>query len=272
MSDFQWNSTEYDERWFHVLACLLARTKRQQDPRSTVDPGIGLATKNEDEDDSDCPSDIGDESATITPRYLVKERGKSKLLEKFLERLAEFMAHVATASKKSDDVCATAILEEEDHATVYFAKNGSLTEEDRTMGRQLQTWLQVTAALGERRDLAKDALWKAMVIWSAPRLLHYRKILASSFRAVGVTWSSETSETDGRLAAVQAFCFAEPAPAVQDSVGSWSEIITICYELRYEPSLLPYLNDCFNMREVVSPQQVSTLSRNLAFLGRLRSA
>jgi hypothetical protein len=62
---------------------------------------------------------------------LTRESGKPKLVEKFLDRVAEFMTRETAPGKKSDDVCATRLLESEGHATVYVAKNGSLEDEDK---------------------------------------------------------------------------------------------------------------------------------------------
>ncbi|KAF4627907.1 hypothetical protein G7Y89_g10243 [Cudoniella acicularis] len=173
MSDFQWSSTEYDERWFHVLACLLARTQQQQNPERIIDTESSPYSKHESEDESDCDSDV--EDVPITPRHLAKEKGKPGLLEKFLDRLAEL--------------------------------------------------------------LSREGI---------PNI-------------------------DRKLAAVQAFCSTESDPAIANSVGHWTEIITICYELRYELSLLTYLEGHSEMRGRIS-QKALTLWRSLAYLGRLRSA
>jgi hypothetical protein len=271
MSGFHWSQTQFEERWFHILACLLARIRQQQDTNTGITLGTGSATPLEEDDESDTGDD---ENATTTPRNIAKENGKPKLLRKFLDRLAEVMAHEIAPDMKADDVCATGILEYEDHVKVFVAKNGGLRDDDNKMMKHLQIWLRTLSVLGERRDVKRDEMWKKMVIWSEPRLLYYRKTLASIFQHTGIIWSSSDMSPliDRKLAALQEFCSNEPDAPVEKFVEQWTEIITICYELRYEPVLESYLKDRFNKRGILALEKASALWRNLAFLGRLRAA
>lgn len=37
-SEFQWEATQFEDSWLHVLACFLAPINRQQDPRAPRTP------------------------------------------------------------------------------------------------------------------------------------------------------------------------------------------------------------------------------------------
>jgi hypothetical protein len=271
MSTFDWNLTGFEERWFHALACILVRACRQQDPSHN-----SAASMSEDEKDvSDSGSD--DDVATITPRNIARTVGKRKLLEKFLDRLAETMAHEVRGDKKADGVCAAALHENDGAATVYIAKNRALTDEDRNFMRKLQIWLQSIAKVGERRDFRTDGMWKALVEWNAQRLLYYRDQLASSFRALDGSCSakkisSETERVAKKLAIVQVFCEETSTAGPELAIGVWAECITICYELRYEPDIVPCIMSLYQSRGAVVIQNALRLKRRLAFFGRLRLA
>jgi hypothetical protein len=271
MSDFQWSLTRFEERWFHVLACLLRRSRQQQDTDTTITSVAAAPESLEDDEESDGDNDEGD---LVVPRNIAKEHGKPKLLEKFLDRLAEVMAHEIAHSKKNDDVCATGMQEYEDHITIFVAKNGGL-ETDKKMLRHLQKWLRVLAVLGERHDIKNDFMWKKLVIWSEPRLLYYRNRLAHLFHDIGITWSSVNMSgplIGRKLAAVQKFCSGGCSAAIKDCVEEWTEIITICYELRYESGLESYLKASIDTGGIGAEQNASALQKSLAFLGRLRTA
>jgi hypothetical protein len=267
MSDFQWSRTQFEERWFHVLACLLRRRKQQQDTDTAITLGAESSGSLEDDEESDAYNDE-------TTRNIAKEHKKPKLRRNFLDRLAEVMAHDISPSKKADDVCATGMLEYEDHVTVYVAKNGGLRDDGRIL-KHLQTWLRVLAVLGERHDIKKDYMWKELVIWNEPRLVYYRNSLRGLFHDIGITWSSADMSRpliERKLAAVQKFCLEVSGAAIKNCVEEWTEIITTCYELRYEPGLESYLKTSINEGGIRAQENAAALRKSLAFLGRLRTA
>jgi hypothetical protein len=272
MSTFDWSLTRFEERWFHALACILVRTCQQQDPSHTIASSrLGL----DETDESDSESD--DDAATITPRNIARTGGKRKLLEKFLDRLAETLAHEVRRDRKADDVCAAAFHENDGAATVYIAKNRALTDEDRSFMRKLQIWLQSIAKVGERRDFQTDKMWKTLVEWNVQRLIYYRDQLSSSFRALGVICSTkkiaaETERVAKKLAFVQAFCEETSTADTELAIGLWAECITICYELRYESDIVPCITSLYQSSGVVEVQNALRLKRSVAFFGRLRSA
>jgi hypothetical protein len=119
-------------------------------------------------------------------------------------------------------------------------------------------------------------MWEELIIWSEPRLLYYRNILTDLFHDIGITWSSADMSRpviERKLAAVQKFCLeASGAAAVKNCVEEWTEIITTCYELRYEPGLEWYLKVSINEGGIRAQENASALRKFLAFLGRLRTA
>jgi hypothetical protein len=273
MSTLNWSLTGFEERWFHALACILVRTSQQQDPSYTTSASSRLGEDETDESDSE--SD--DDAATITPRNIAPTGGKRKLLEKFLDRLAETLAHEVRRDRKADDVCAAAFHENDGVATVYIAKNRALTEEDKSFMRKLQIWLQSIAKVGERRDFQTDKMWKTLVEWNVQRLLYCRDQLCSSFRALGVVCSTkrvsaETEKVAKKLAFVQAFCEETPTADTELAIGRWAQCITICYELRYEPDIVSCITSLYQSSGVVEVQGALRLKRSVAFFGRLRSA
>lgn len=272
MSTVDWSLTGFEERWFHALACILVRTCKQQDPSHT---SVASRLGGDEKDASDSGSD--DDAATITPRNIARTGGKLKLLEKFLDRLAETLAHEVRGDKKADDVCAAALQENDGAATVYIAKNRALTDEDRSFMRKLQIWLRLIAMVGERRDFRTDGMWKTLVEWNAQRLLYYRDQLGLSFRALGIicstkTSSAETERVAKKLDFVQEFCEETSTAGPEMAIGAWAECITICYELRYEPNIVPCIMSLYQSSGAVDIQNALRLKRSVAFFGRLRSA
>lgn len=131
------------------MACLLRRRRQQQDTDTAITFEAGSPGSLEDDEESD------GENAVVAPLNIAKEHKKPKLLRNFLDRLAEVMAHELAPSKKADDVCATGMLEYEDHVTIFVAKNGGVRDDGMIL-KHLQTWLRVLAVLGERHDIKKD--------------------------------------------------------------------------------------------------------------------
>ncbi|KAG9238613.1 hypothetical protein BJ875DRAFT_33643 [Amylocarpus encephaloides] len=143
--------------------------------------------------------------------------------------------------------------------------------------RKLQIWLQLIAKIGERRDFRTDRMWKTLVEWNSQRLSYYRRQLGSSFQDLGVVCSTENISADAervarKLAFVRAFCEETPTTDADLAIGLWGECITICYELRYEPGIVPYITSLYQSSGVVDIQGALRLKRNVAFFGRLRSA
>lgn len=184
-----------------------------------------------------------------------------------MDRLAEVMAR-----KKHDragkDVCATGILEYKDHATIFLAKNGRMRKRDLIICKQLQTWLRITATLGERRSIEKDIMWQTLVEWSKLRLNLYRSELSKLFRGAQFKWpaSDQIINIQQKLQAVQDFSVLE----TEASIKAWAEVVNTCYELRYERCLLSYLEDYCRQLEV--PAKAKHIFKYVAFMGRLRAA
>lgn len=130
--------------------------------------------------------------------------------------------------------------------------------------RTIQIWLRAVASTGERRAILKDKMWSELVNWSLPRLEHYTDHLHSSFT---------TSESDlleiqsavirSKIEALRVCCTGTESP--DDMPTRWTKIITLCFELRYEPSLLPELQAC------LGASKAKLMWRTIAFMGRLRS-
>jgi hypothetical protein len=66
MSDFQWSRTQFEERWFHVLACLLRRRRLQQDTDTAITLEAGSPGSLEDDEESD------GENAVVAHKILPK--------------------------------------------------------------------------------------------------------------------------------------------------------------------------------------------------------
>jgi len=267
---FDWSKTGFEERWFHALACMLARTCKQQDPSDT-----GPASELGDEEEDVSDSGTEDDDATSTPRNIARTVGKPKLLEKFLDRLSETLAS-KVGNDKADDVCAAAFRENYGTATIYVAKNRILSKEDKSMMRKLQVWLQSIANVGERRDFHTDIMWKTLLEWNVPRLHYYRNRLLLSFKALGVPTSTRDSSTDTKriakkLAFVQAFCEKTELAGLELDFENWTESITICYELRYESGFVSCIMSHYQPNDELY-NNLLRLRQNVALLGRLRSA
>lgn len=257
MSTFDWKATQFEERWFHALACLLARTNRQQESHA-IDEA-------QPSDSCDSDADSEDEMETTSPRNNAWSLGKKALKEKFLDRLAEVMAR--EVDQKGDDVFAAGSLDFEDRILVYLARNGGILDTHKRIMRLIQIWLKAVASSGEHRAIEKDKMWSELVIWSLPRLEHYRDQLRSSFASYdGPLWEIRSAATRSKLKALRICCTETGIESADGMKTVWTEIITLCFELRYEPSLLPELQAC------LSATKANLMWRNIAFLGRLRSA
>ena len=92
MSSFQWDCTEFEERWFHVLTVLLTQKRQQQDSGRIISLNAGVAAL-EDEEDEEVDEEVDEEAeGPRVPKDLAEEYGHEYLLRKFLDRLAEVMA------------------------------------------------------------------------------------------------------------------------------------------------------------------------------------
>lgn len=118
MNAFDWKATQFEERWFHALACLLARTNWQQESHAFDEAEPNGAC--------DRDTDVEDETETISPRNIVWSLGRKTLKEKFLNRLSEVMAR--EVDRKGDDVFAAGMLDLEERPVVYLAGNDGISE------------------------------------------------------------------------------------------------------------------------------------------------
>jgi len=262
MSTFDWKATQFEERWFHALACLLAKTNQQQEAHAKEH-------LDEAEPDHTCDSatDVEDETETTSPRNIAGSLGKKILKEKFLDRLAEVMAREMKPDKKRNDVFATGTLDFEHQTVIYLARNDGLLDIHKKMMRMIQIWLRAVASTGERRVISKDKMWSELVTWSLPRLEYYRDQLRSSFTIFqGPLLESRSTVIVSKLEALQICCTSKRTVAPENVTLVWTDIITLCFELRYQPSLLPELETC------LGTTKAKLMWRNIAFMGRLRSA
>lgn len=262
MSAFDWKATQFEERWFHALACLLARTNQQQEAHDE-----SHLDETETEHDDDIGTDVEDETATISPRKIASSLGKKTLKERFLDRLAEVMAREIEAAKKGDDVFATGTLDFEDQTVIYLARNGGLTATHKKMMDKIQIWLRAVAQTGERRDIFKDKMWSELVVWSLPRLTYYMEQLKSNFKLwQGSLTESPVTLIHYKLTELQIHCNSKDNSTPEYSILAWTEIVTLCFELRYETSLLSELTVSSDMTKA------KLVWRDIAFMGRLRSS
>ncbi|OBT41398.1 hypothetical protein VE00_09169 [Pseudogymnoascus sp. WSF 3629] len=156
MSAFDWKATQFEERWFHVIACLLARTNQQQEAYAKEH----LDEADEAEPDTyDSATDVEVETEITSPRNMAGSLGKKILKEKFLDRLAEVMAREMKPDKKRNDVFATGTLDFEHKTVIYLARNDGLLDIHKKMMRMIQIWLRAVASTGERRVVSKDKMW-----------------------------------------------------------------------------------------------------------------
>lgn len=133
--------------------------------------------------------------------------------------------------------------------------------------RMIQIWLRVVASTGERRVISKDKMWSELVMWSLPRLEYYRDELRSSFTLLQDPLLENLSAAiRSKLAALRICCTLKSTVPPESLTLIWTEIITLCFELRYHPSLLSELEAC------LGAPKAKLMWRNIAFIGRLRSA
>ena len=222
-----WDGKTLDKARFHARACLLAVVGRQQNPSS-------LKSNTEEEHhslDGDDSDDDGSDANTIAPKDLIRNSGTKRLKESFLDRLAEVLSREKPKrGEKANHVAATAMVEGDDGATVYVAKNGGLDEIDRSMLRALQIWLRAVAADGRRRDITKDAMWKILVGYYQKRLEFYRQRLAQILEPYLVTIDTEYA-TKKRFPGL-----AKLRSCVTPVGMDWREVVYAAYELQYDKS------------------------------------
>jgi hypothetical protein len=201
MSTFDWKATQFEERWFHALACVLARTNQQQEAYANAHAKEHL-DEAEWDDTCDSETDVEDETENIAGSL-----GKKILKEKFLDRLAEVMAREMNPNKKRNDVFATGTLDFEHQTVIYLARNDGLLDTHKKMMRMIQIWLRAVASTGERRVISKDKMWSELVTWSLPRLEYYRDQLRSSFTIFqGPLLESISTVILSKLEALQICC------------------------------------------------------------------
>lgn len=266
MSTFDWKATQCEERWFHALTCLLARTNKQQEAHAIERPDDA-----EPDHTSDSASDVEEEAETTSPRNIAGSMGKKVLKEKFLDRLAEVMAREMKPDKKHSDVFATGTLDFEHQTVVYLARNDGLLNIHQKMMKMIQIWLRAVASTGERRIILKDKTWSELVTWSLPRLEYYRDQLRDDFTILrsSLLKSRSTiivSKLEALQEALQICCTRERTVAPENVILVWTDIITLCFELRYQPSLSSELEAC------ICITKAKVMWRNIAFMGRVRSA
>ena len=123
-----------DEARFHARACLLAVVGKQQDPSSLNGNAKERLEGSDDEDGGEGVSDADG----IFPKDSVTRSGKKKLSDTFLDRLAEVVSREKPKpGGKAEHVAATAMVEGDDGATVYVAKNGGRDEIAKDASRKL---------------------------------------------------------------------------------------------------------------------------------------
>ena len=173
-----WNFPRLNQQRFAAAALALAYTQKHQDPEKS------LSVSHEDFDDELLDDDL------ISPRDLVRSSSKEKLLQKFLNRLAEVFARQKTipngrparrdnARPDADHVTATRLGFRDGTPIVHVAKNAGLDEEDRKLLSTLQVWLRAIAESGQRRLIEKDVVWNKLVDFNRLRLEFYVSELAS---------------------------------------------------------------------------------------------
>ena len=255
-ASFIWDGKSLDEARFHARACLLAVVGRQQNPDS-----LNRNTKEEHHslDDSDSDDD-GSDATTIAPRMIVKTSGKAKLKESFLDRLAEVLSREKPQpGEKAEHVAATAMMEGDDEATIYVAKNGGLDDVDRSMLHVLKIWVRAIAADGRRRDITKDAMWKKLIDYYQKRLNFYRQGLLQGLEPYLTRIDSEyaTAKRLSGLARLRASLAA---------VGTdWCAVVHAAYELQFDKSGMSDV-------EKIAKEDSRRLWQSIRLLGRLRVA
>ncbi|KAI9721984.1 MAG: hypothetical protein M1812_001942 [Candelaria pacifica] len=276
---------QLNEPRFHALACLLA-TKRQHQESNTSQFNNSVPSQDGvDGSDTDEASDDGDEDETVTPRRLVKSKGTKILKEKFLDRLAEVLScrkawfrkqitHTkgigkANRSKRSkpvvslkdgENVAAAGMVETQQKVMIYVAKNAGLDSNDQKIIRQLQVWIRALATTGRRRYTDTDSFWGLLLTYYSERLDMYEKKFLEAFRAHHHAFcKNKRRAVNQKVLNLAQLCY-EVGPG-----DSHHYIVSLAYELRYEPDLLPIL-------DIETGGTPWPVFRSIAFLGRLRRA
>ncbi|KAH8806868.1 hypothetical protein DL96DRAFT_1763937 [Flagelloscypha sp. PMI_526] len=172
-SHFTWNLPELNKPEFVALTSLLSlKNGGQLDPLDQV----SLEMEAEELDEADDDDEEGSISSTLsgdtTSPQRISQSSGSQLKKRFLDRLAEVLAHEPGALYVS---CAV-MQEYEDHVVVRVACNQGFKKSDRKFLRSFETIVSEISSTEENTGLDSDAsekLWLLLVEHYKPRLEWY---------------------------------------------------------------------------------------------------